>query len=105
MMAKVSLILDTRKKSKSSISGLYPIVLKVFHKKNRLLVFGYSTTLSGWDRKNHRIRKSAVMDNGLDSQKINAELGDKFHWAKQVVYEVGVVSTGSMSITFWTISR
>jgi hypothetical protein len=32
-MAKVSLILDTRKKSKSRITGLYPIVLKVFHKK------------------------------------------------------------------------
>ena len=88
-MAKVSLILDTRKKSKSSITGLYPIVLKVFHKKSRLIVLGYSTNLTGWDRKTQQLRKSAVMDNGLDYHKINAELGNKFHWARQVVYELG----------------
>jgi len=88
-MAKVSLILDTRKKSKSSITGLYPIVLKVFHKKSRLIVLGYSTNLTGWDRKTQQLRKSAVMDNGLDYHKINAELGNKLHWARQVVYELG----------------
>ena len=88
-MAKVSLILDTRKKSKSRITGLYPIVLKVFHKKNRLLRIGHFTSLAGWDSKNHLLRKSSAVNNGLDCQKINAELGDKLHWAKQVVYELG----------------
>ena len=88
-MAKVSLILDTRKKSKSRITGLYPIVLKVFHKKNRLLRLGQYTSPAGWDSKNHLLRRSTAVNNGLDSQKINAELGDKFHWAKQVVYELG----------------
>jgi len=88
-MAKISLILDTRMKSKSSITGLYPIALKVFHKKSRLIVLGYSTNRSGWDRKTQQLRKSAVMDNGLDYNKANAELGNKFHWAKQVLYELG----------------
>ncbi|MCK0148346.1 phage integrase SAM-like domain-containing protein [Arenibacter sp. F26102] len=88
-MAKVSLILDTRKKSKSRITGLYLIVLKVFHKKNRLLRIGHCTSLAGWDSKNHLLRKSSLANNGLDYQKINAELGDKLHWAKQVVYELG----------------
>jgi|GEM_PF-2690197 len=88
-MAKVSLILDTRKKSKSRITGLYPIVLKVFHKKNRLLRLGKYTSPAGWDSKNHLLCRSTAVNNGLDSQKINAELGDKFNWAKQVVYELG----------------
>jgi site-specific recombinase XerD len=88
-MAKVSLTLDTRKKSKSRITGLYPIALKVFHKKNRLLRLGHYTSSEGWDGRNHQLRKSAAVNNGLDCEKINAELGGKFHWAKQVVYELG----------------
>jgi len=87
-MAKVSLILDTWKKSKSRITGLYPIALKVFHVKNRLLRIGHYTSLAGWDSKNHLLRKSAAVNNSSDCPKINAKLGDKSHWAKQVVYKL-----------------
>ncbi|TQO39758.1 hypothetical protein GQ41_4449 [Arenibacter algicola] len=36
-MAKVRLILDTRKSAKSSTNGLYPVAIRLFHKKARII--------------------------------------------------------------------
>ncbi len=40
-MAKIKLILDTRKSLKNAISELFPIVLRVFHNKPRIIRLPY----------------------------------------------------------------
>jgi len=50
-MAKVSFNIDTRKKSKSSITGLISIALKVFTKEPVESFLATLTPWSEWDRK------------------------------------------------------
>ncbi len=88
-MAKVSLILDTRTKSKSKKTGLYPIVLKVRHKKVRMVWMNVSTLPEGWDSNANQLRKSAAVNKVLDCESINTELDKKFYLARQLVREVG----------------
>ena len=58
-MAKVSLILDTRKTSRKK-DGTYPIALSVYHKKPRYIGLKFYTTILGWDALNCKLRKSAA---------------------------------------------
>lgn len=88
-MAKVRLILDTRSRSKSRKSGLYPVVLKIIHHKVGLIYMGARTSKSGWDDKNHQLRKSAYDNRNLNCDYENRRLDEKFYQAKSVVDELG----------------
>ncbi len=88
-MAKVTLILDTRTKSKSKRTGLFPVVLKVHHRKVRMVRMKVSTLPSGWDEKGNQLRKSAPCNKYLDCDSVNMELDRKFFLAKQIVREIG----------------
>lgn len=88
-MARIRLVLDSRKKSKSVHTGLYPIVIKIFHKKARMIRLPYSTSISGWDSNNMKLRKSAVVNKDLDCDLINREIGNKLNLARKLVIELG----------------
>lgn len=88
-MAKVSLILDTRKTSHKR-DGTYPIALSVYHKKPRYIGLKYSTTVPGWDAINCKLRKSAACDTGLRYEEINQEIEDKLYRAKSLIRQIGI---------------
>ncbi|WP_299111327.1 hypothetical protein [uncultured Winogradskyella sp.] len=48
-MARAKLILDTRAKSKTENEGVFPIVVRVFHKGPRMIRLPYKTSKVGWD--------------------------------------------------------
>ncbi|MFS4449041.1 tyrosine-type recombinase/integrase [Maribacter sp. 2307UL18-2] len=87
-MAKVKLILDTRKSSKKS-DGTYPICIRVFHKKPRIIPSKYSTTMLGWDGINCKLRKSVGINKNLDCDNIGFELDEMLYQAKGVLNELG----------------
>lgn len=89
-MAKVSLTLDTRKKSKSTKTGLYPIVLRVFHRKSILIRTGHFTSPEGWNDSNNKLKKSVSANRNMDIDIINAELDRNFYLAKKVVSDIGL---------------
>lgn len=88
-MAKVKLILDTRLKSKSTVTGLFPIVLRVFHKKTRYISLSYQTLPDGWDSIKMKLKKSASVNKEINVDNINNELSDKDYSAKIVIREIG----------------
>src|SRR5690606_33606349 len=88
-MAKIKLNLDTRKKSKSSTTGLYPIVLRVFHKKPRFIYLGYQTSPEGWDSSKMKLKKSVSVNKELDIDAINNDIYDKIHMAQMVIRDIG----------------
>lgn len=87
-MAKVSLVLDTRKTSRKS-DGSYPIVLSVYHKKARFIGLEYSTTIVGWDSGNCKLRKSAACNRNLRCDEIDQEIDEKLYQAKTLIRKIG----------------
>ncbi|HET8964329.1 MAG TPA: Arm DNA-binding domain-containing protein [Chitinophagales bacterium] len=88
-MAKIKLTLDTRKKSKSSTTGLYPIVLRVFHKKPRFIYLSHQTSPEGWDSSKMKLKKSASANKDLDVDAINNNIYDKTYLAQTVIRDIG----------------
>ncbi|WP_339656660.1 tyrosine-type recombinase/integrase [uncultured Maribacter sp.] len=88
-MAKVRLILDTRKSSKNAISKLFPIALRVFHAKPRIIRLPYETSKSGWDSNSISLKRSVLVNKGLDCSKINYILYNKLHDARSLINELG----------------
>ncbi|WP_114492420.1 tyrosine-type recombinase/integrase [Candidatus Ulvibacter alkanivorans] len=87
-MARARLTLDTRKKSKNS-DGFYPIVIRIFHRKPRMIRMDTNTSICGWDSINMELKKSANANRDLDCDKVNVELYDKLHAAKSIINELG----------------
>ena len=87
-MAKVRLVLDTRKTSRKK-DGSYPIALSVYHKKARYIGLGYFTTADGWDSTSCKLRKSAAHNRALRCEEINQELDDKLYQAKGILKKIG----------------
>ncbi|GAA4272030.1 site-specific integrase [Aquimarina gracilis] len=87
-MARARLTLDTREKSKNS-DGLYPIVLRIFHQKPRIIRMDAYTSDSGWDDSNMTLKKSAVANKYLNCDEINIKLYDKLHTAKSIINQLG----------------
>ena len=88
-MAKVRLILDTRKSSKNAISELFPIALRVFHNKPRIIRLPYETSKVGWDSNSFCLKRSVLVNKNLDCIKINQILYDKLHAARSLINELG----------------
>lgn len=88
-MARARIILDTRKASKSSITGLFPIAVRVFHKKPRIVRLSYSTSVKGWDENNLLLRKSVKENFSLDCDEINIEIYEKLDASKRIINEIG----------------
>tara|TARA_R110000744_G_scaffold374324_1_gene487048 strand:+ start:172 stop:1467 length:1296 start_codon:yes stop_codon:yes gene_type:complete len=87
-MALARLTLDLRKTSKRSDNS-FPIVLYVYHKKQRFITLGYSSTIKGWDEKNARLKKSATYNLNKDHEVIEEEINDKLHLAKKKIKNFG----------------
>ncbi len=87
-MAKVSLVLDTRKTSRKK-DGTYPLALSVYHKKPRYIGLKYSTTVRGWDAINCKLRKSTASNSGLHCEEIDQEIDDKLYQAKSLIRDIG----------------
>lgn len=88
-MAKVRLILDTRKSSKNAISELYPIALRVFHIKPRIIRLPNETSKNGWDVNSFCLKRSVLVNKSIDSSKVNQILYDKLHVARSLINELG----------------
>ena len=88
-MAKVRLILDTRKSSKSANSDLFPIALRVYHIKPRLIRLPYQTSKSGWNKNTQILKKSAAANKSLDCNMINQKLYNILHEAKSLINDLG----------------
>lgn len=88
-MAKVRLILDTRKSSKNAISELYPIALRVFHIKPRIIRLPYKTSKNGWDVNSFCLKRSVLVNKSIDCSKVNQILYDKLHVARSLINELG----------------
>jgi hypothetical protein len=88
-MARARIILDTRKASKSSITGLFPIAVRVFHKKPRIVRLSHSTSVKGWDENNLLLRKSVKENFSLDCDEINIEIYEKLDASKRIINEIG----------------
>ena len=88
-MAKVRLILDTRKSSKNAISELYPIALRVFHIKPRIIRLPYETSKNGWDVNSFCLKRSVLVNKSIDCSKVNQILYDKLHVARSLINELG----------------
>lgn len=88
-MAKVTLILDTRKCSRSSVTGLFPVSLSVHHGKNRLIRLGIHTSKPGWDRDKQELKRYIAVNKHLDCDSINTELDRKYFAAKELLREIG----------------
>ncbi len=87
-MAIVRLILDTRKNSKKT-DGSYPICIRLFHKKSRIIPLDYYTSLLGWDNTNNKLRKSVGVNKNMDCDFIGYELQEKVYQANQILRELG----------------
>lgn len=87
-MALIRLALDTRKNAKNR-HGQYPIVLRIFHKRQSLIRLGHYTSINGWDERNSRLRKSATVNRNIDCNAIDQELDEKLYAAKELVKELG----------------
>lgn len=88
-MARARLILDTRTKSKSVNEGLFPIAVRVFHKKPRMIRLSFSTSRAGWDEKNMILKKSATANKDIDCDGINKAIYEKLHSAKSIINKLG----------------
>tara|TARA_R110002126_G_scaffold56829_8_gene151437 strand:+ start:725 stop:1975 length:1251 start_codon:yes stop_codon:yes gene_type:complete len=87
-MARARLILDVRNHSKNSV-GLYPIALRLFHKKQRILRLPYYTSMEGWDDKNKIFKKSVFANKDQDCDTINKELNAKLYSVKSIIDSLG----------------
>lgn len=88
-MASISLILEVKPKSKSRKSGLYPVVMRLYHYKYRAIRMDVWTLPNGWDKKNQRLRKGAYVNKHLRIDELNSEMETKVFKARQVIKEIG----------------
>src|SRR5690606_7938844 len=88
-MAKVRLFLDTRKSAKSSITGLYPVAIRLFHRKTRIIRLLHYTSPTGWDERTMRLKKSVVSNKNIDCDKINESIYDQLHIARKLILDLG----------------
>lgn len=88
-MAKIKLILDTRTSARSKINGLYPIAIRLFHRKARIIRLLHYTSEKGWNDKRMILKKSAIANIDLDCSKINEEIYDRLHLARKVIVDLG----------------
>lgn len=88
-MAKASLILDTRSRSQSKVTGLFPIAVRVFHKKARIIRLSQYTSPKGWNERDHTLKKSVKENTHLDCDTINDELFEKITLAKKSIKDLG----------------
>jgi site-specific recombinase XerD len=88
-MAKARLILDTRKVSKSKITGLYPIAIRVYHLKPRIIRLSHHSSISGWNKKEQCLRNSFKLNGHLNPEEVNKEIYEKLDAAKKTIYELG----------------
>ena len=89
-MAQVTFCLETRPKSRNKRTGLYPIVLRVHHKKYRTIRMDVWTLPSGWDKKRQKLRRSRYVNQDLDCDTLNFELEEKMFTAKRLIDEIGL---------------
>ncbi len=87
-MARARLTLDTREKSKNP-NGFYPIILRVFHRKPRMIRMDEYTSIDGWDDTKMELKKSVSANKDLDCNEVNIELYNKLHTAKSIINELG----------------
>lgn len=87
-MARARLVLDTRNSSKN-VDGKYPVALRVFHRKQRIVHLTHFTSVIGWDDSIMELKKSAAANKNLNCKDINVELYDKLHIAKSIINELG----------------
>ena len=87
-MARASLILDVRESSRN-VDGLYPIALRIFHKKQRIIRLTESTSKAGWNEKRMILKKSVLANQDKDCDSINKNLYDKLHLARSIINELG----------------
>lgn len=90
-MASARLILDSRKSSRNATTGLYPICLKIFHKKSRLIRLPYYTSVPGWDPVNMKLKKSVLVNKELKCDEVNKEIYEKLNSAKSMLHDLGSV--------------
>lgn len=89
-MARARLILDVRTNSKNA-EGLFPIALRVYHKKQRIVRLPFFTSSDGWDDKNMAFKKSAIANREQDCDEINKELNEKLYSAKSIIDKLGKI--------------
>lgn len=87
-MARARIIIDTRKHSEN-LDGLFPIALRLFHKKQRILRLAFYTSIDGWDDKNMGLKKSAIANRDQNCDRINQELNEKLYSAKSIIDKLG----------------
>lgn len=87
-MARARLILDIRKHSKNT-AGIFPIALRLYHKKQRILRLPFFTSKEGWDDKNMVFKKSAVANKEQDCDAINMVLNEKLYSVKSIIDKLG----------------
>lgn len=87
-MARATLILDVRKSSRN-VDGLYPIALRVFHKKQRIIRLAETTSKVGWNEQRMCLKKSVFANQGKDCDFINKDLYNKLHLAKSIINQLG----------------
>ena len=88
-MAKVKLILDTRDKSRSPITGLFPVALRVFHKQARMIRLSYYTSAVGWDKVEGRLKKAAKANKNQNCERINIKINRQWQIAKNLIDDLG----------------
>jgi len=88
-MAKVRLVLDTRKSAKSASTGLLPIAIRLFHRKARIIRLLYYTSPSGCDDKLMKIKKSVAGNEYIDCSEVNEIIYDKLYIARKFIVELG----------------
>lgn len=87
-MTKISLTLDTRKASYSTKTDTYPIVLRVFHEKPRMIRLPYRTSIAGWQASECRLLKSAKANRNQSCNKINLDLNKKLLMARDALSDL-----------------
>ncbi|GMN11369.1 hypothetical protein MTsPCn9_10240 [Croceitalea sp. MTPC9] len=88
-MARARLILDTRTESQSKVTGLFPIAIRIFHKKPRLIRLSHYTSIQGWNDKDKVLRKSVRENAHIDCDALNIEIYEKLDTAKKTIAQLG----------------
>ncbi len=87
-MTKISLTLDTRKASYNKETDTYPIVMRVYHEKPRMIRLPYRTSIAGWHASECRLLKSAKANRNQSCNRINLELNKKLLMARDALSDL-----------------
>lgn len=87
-MARARLILDVRMHSKNT-EGLFPIALRLYHQKQRIIRLPVFTSKEGWDDKNMMLKKSALANKEQDCDALNKNLNEKLYSVKSIIGKLG----------------